>query len=470
MRRLLALALGLPAVAAAALSATPALADPAPPVAHHVLSNGLDVAVVERHAAPLVTVEIAVHNGAMAEPPEYNGLSHLYEHMFFKGNAVLPDQLAYLARLRDLGGEFNGSTGNERVNYFFTTTSDHLADTMRFMHDAITSPLFDPKELEQERVVVTGEIDRNESDPEYYLEHEVEKRSFWKYASRKDALGLRKTVLGTTPAMMRTIQHRYYVPNNAILVVVGDVKAEDVFRQADALYVDWKAAPDPFKAFPIPAHPPIRKSEVVLVQQPVQTFKGYLTWHGPQTSDASLAQTYAADLLSAICRDPSSTFQHDLVDSGKCVRADLGYDSEAHTGEINVTFEAAESRVDDCTMAVFQELGKLASPELFTDGEMQNAVHRSDVSLAAAREISSAYAHLLTSYWAIASLDYYATYVDHLKAVTRADIGRFVADWITGKPFVLGAMVSPKLASMGIDRAHVEGLAGLGKPGKKVSP
>src|SRR5580658_8960642 len=130
---------------AGALFAAPLHAAPPPPYAHHVSPTGLEVIVVERHSAPLMTVEIAVHNGAMAEPPEYNGLSHLYEHMFFKGNKALPDQLAYSARLRELGMLFNGTTDDERVNYFFTTTSDHYADAMTFMRDAITSPLFDEK-------------------------------------------------------------------------------------------------------------------------------------------------------------------------------------------------------------------------------------------------------------------------------------------------------------------------------------
>src|SRR4029077_10363345 len=141
-----------------------ALAEP-PAVESRTLANGLDVLVVEEHSLPLVTIEIAAKNGAMTEPPEYNGLSHLYEHMFFKANAVIPSQEAYLARTRELGIQYNGQTEEERVNYFFTTTTDHLKDAMVFMRDAVVSPLFDPKELERERKVVTGEMDRFESNP-----------------------------------------------------------------------------------------------------------------------------------------------------------------------------------------------------------------------------------------------------------------------------------------------------------------
>src|SRR5438105_10763817 len=109
----------------------------APAVQQHTCANGLDVLVVESHATPLVTVEIAAKNGSMTEPPEFNGLSHLYEHMFFKANAAIPSQEAYLARTHELGLSWNGTTNTERVNYFFTTTSDHYHDAMVFMHDAI---------------------------------------------------------------------------------------------------------------------------------------------------------------------------------------------------------------------------------------------------------------------------------------------------------------------------------------------
>src|SRR5580658_3060834 len=249
-------------LAAVLLSSAPAFADAPPPYQHHVCPNGLEVIVVERHATPLMTVEIGVHNGAMTEPPEYNGLSHLYEHMFFKGNKVLPDQLAYSARLRELGMLFNGTTDDDRVNYYFTTTSDHFDGAMVFMRDAITSPLFDKNELDRERVVVTGEMDRDESDPGFLLWRGVEQKVYWKYPSRKNALGDRKTVLSTTPEKMRTIQKRYYVPNNSLLIVTGDVQADDVFKRADELYASWAKAPDPFIKFPLVKNPPIPRSEV----------------------------------------------------------------------------------------------------------------------------------------------------------------------------------------------------------------
>ena len=140
-----------------ALLLAPSLAIATPAIQETTLKNGLTVLVVENHALPLVTVEIAAKNGSMTESPDYNGLSHLYEHMFFKANAALPTQEAYMARARQLGMVWNGTTNTERVNYFFTTSADHLDDAMVFMRDAVVSPLFDEKELAREREVVVGE-------------------------------------------------------------------------------------------------------------------------------------------------------------------------------------------------------------------------------------------------------------------------------------------------------------------------
>src|ERR671913_2610358 len=80
------------------------------------LKNGLEVLVIEDKTVPLITIEICVKNGSYTEDPEYNGLSHLYEHMFFKANKDIPSQEAFLARVNELGMQFNGTTSNERVN------------------------------------------------------------------------------------------------------------------------------------------------------------------------------------------------------------------------------------------------------------------------------------------------------------------------------------------------------------------
>src|ERR671913_72689 len=97
------------------------------------LSNGLEVLVIENPKVPLATIEIAVKNGAYTEGPEFSGLSHLFEHMFFKANNDYPDQEKFIRRTEELGMIWNGTTGDERVNYYFTFNADSLVQGLKFM-------------------------------------------------------------------------------------------------------------------------------------------------------------------------------------------------------------------------------------------------------------------------------------------------------------------------------------------------
>jgi zinc protease len=436
------------------------------PLAHHVCPDGLEVVVSEMHTSPLVTVEIAVHEGAMTEEGKYSGTAHLYEHLFFKGNAVQPDQHAFLTRMRALGMTGDGVTTQERVHYFFTTSSDHFADQMAFMRDAIATPLFDPKELERERVVVTGEIDRDESEPVTNLWRAVEQHLFWKHPTRRDGIGTRVSVLGATTDMMRTIQKRYYVPNNSILAVTGDVKAEDVFAMADRLYASWKRAEDPFVKFPLPEDPPLPAAEVVLLAQPVENLNARFDWIGPTTLGKNDADTYAADLLVQLTNDPGSRFQKSLVDSGACVGVSGWYYTARHTGETGFNFEATPDKVDACTSALWSEIPKLASADYFSDEDMRNAAHRIEVNRAANRETTVGRADAITFFWASASLDYDAHYEERVRAVSRQGLADYLHRWVIGKPFVLGAMASQKQLDGGLTEERLGTIVGIPVKGR----
>jgi zinc protease len=432
-----------------------------PAIQKQTLPNGLDVLVVESHAAPLVTVEIAARNGSMTEPPDYNGLSHLYEHMFFKANAAIPTQEAWLARAHELGLDWNGTTGTERVNYYFTTTSDQLEPTLVFMRDAIVTPLFDPKELGRERVVVTGEMDRNEGDPFYFWLKATADRAFWKYPSRKDPLGNRATVLATTVEQLRVIKERYYVPNNSVLIVTGDVSAPAVFALAAKLYGAWPRAEDPFVEHPLVQHPAIPYSNVVVVQQPVRAVAGNFEWLGPSMVGEGIAASYAADLLSLALQEPSSRFQRTLVDGGACLAVGLNWTTQLNTGPISASFQAMPDQTDACAKGILAELPKLKEPGYFSDEELKSAAYRAELDQMQQREKPSELAHNLSFWWTSAGLDYYLGYVDHLRKAGREEIARYLDGYVLGKPFVFGVLVSPEMVKeKHLDAAHFEQLLG----------
>src|SRR4030081_2710238 len=124
-----------------------------------VLGNGLEIIVVENHGVPLATIEIDVKNGSFTQSPEYEGLAHMYEHMFFPANSKYPEPNQFWDRASDLGGGFNGTTQEERVNYYMTVPAEKLGDAIELLSTAVKGPLFRRDELERERQVVIGEYD-----------------------------------------------------------------------------------------------------------------------------------------------------------------------------------------------------------------------------------------------------------------------------------------------------------------------
>jgi zinc protease len=407
-----------------------------------VLPNGLEVIVVQDHSLPLVTVELGVKNGSYTEPPELNGLSHLYEHMFFKANRAIANAEDYTKTIGQLGVAYNGSTREEVVNYYFTTTTPNLRTSMQFMRDSVRYPLFDAGEFEREREVVIGEIDRNESNPFYYLNREMFARLFYKYPSRKAPLGNRQTVSTATTDMMRLIQGRYYVPNNSVLVVTGDVKAEEIYQLVQELFGDWpRREKDPFVEFPLVEHPPLVKSEGAVIKQPVQNVIISIGWHGPSIGKDNAA-TYAADVFSFILRQPNSRFQRALVDSGLVNGADLSYYTQRNVGPISLTVVTTPDKAQAAVLAIHNEIAHFNDKDYFTDEQLESAKALLEADDLYSREKLSDYAHTLTFWWASTGIDYFRGYLPTLRRTSRADISRYVTTYIQGKPHVSLALIS----------------------------
>lgn len=408
---------------------------------NRILPNGLEIIVLEDHSIPLVTIEMAAKNGSYTEPPELNGLSHLYEHMFFKANRAVANQEDYLKTIGQLGITYNGTTREEVVNYYFTTTSPNLRTAMNFMRDSARYPLFNEGEFERERQVVIGEIDRNESNPFFYLNRELNDRLFFKYPSRKNPLGNRQTVSSATTEMMRLIQHRYYVPNNSVIVVTGDVVPEDVFKMAQEFYGDWPRADDPFEKYPMVEHPPLPKSEGVIIKQPVQNVVMMIGWHGPSIGKDNPA-TYAADVFSFILRQPNSRFQRALVDSGLVNGVDISYYTQRNVGPILLTLQTTPDKAHAAIKAVYAELARFNDKDYFTDEQLESAKALLEADDLYTREKLSEYAHTLSFWWASTGLDYFRGYLTNLRRTSRADISRYITTYIQGKPHVGLALIS----------------------------
>ncbi|MGI8786146.1 MAG: M16 family metallopeptidase [Pyrinomonadaceae bacterium] len=442
------------------------------PFVNKTLPNGLEVIVLPDKSVPIATVELDVRNGSFTEPPELNGLSHLFEHMFFKPNEAslifqcesainsgqisdygrrfcaeplkLKSQIGSVAYLNDADqlNFYNGSTREEVVDYFYTPTSPYVGSAMRFINDSVRYPTFDEQEFAEEKQVVIGELDRHESNPAYYLNQTLMDKLFYKYPTRKMPAGTRETVAAATTAQMRLIQSRYYVPNNSALVVTGDVNPDEIFHLAEQIFGGWERRKiDPFKEFPLVEHPPLPKSEGIVVEQPVQNVLIQIGWQGPSVGKDDAA-TYAADTFSYILSQPNSHFQRALIDSGLATVADVSYYTQRNVGPILLTLQTTPEKAKAALKAAYAEVAQFDKPDYFTDEELKNAKMILEARDLFDREKSSEYAHTLGFWWSSTGIDYFRGYYKNLRATSRENIDRYVKTYMQGKPHVGVALIS----------------------------
>ena len=407
-----------------------------------VLPNGLEVIVFESHGVPIVTAEITVRNGSFTQTPEYAGLAHLYEHMYFKANDQYPNPDQYIDRASELGAVFNASTREEQVNYFLTLSSDSLEAGLKFLVAPLLAPKFRPDELERERQVVIGEYDRNESSPFFRLEEAMGKKLWTTEWSRKNVIGDRKVISTTTPDKMRTIRELYYVPNNSVLIITGDVNPAAAFALADRIFSPWKRGDDPFAKAPVPPIPPLTKSDGVIVEEDVNAVSVVIQWHGPSVRKDEAA-TFVADVYSDVLNNQQSRFQKKLVDSGLWQGVAVNYYTLNNVGPISVSGQTSADKLRPAMAALYKELEASTKPGYFTQEELEATKASRAVSSAFGREKASDFSHTIGFWWAASGLEYYMKYVDEMAKRTPADLRSYATKYIIGKPHIVGVMMTP---------------------------
>jgi len=411
-------------------------------IQRRVLDNGLEVIVVENHGVPLATIEIDVRNGSFTQTPPYAGLAHMYEHMFFKANQHYQEPGSFVDRASELGAVFNGTTTEERVNYYLSLPSDSLAGGMRFLADAVQGPLFLPSELAREKEVVLGEYDRQEASPFFALDQQMGQLLWPDSWSRKNVIGDRTVIEHVTPDQMREIQRRYYIPNNAALLVTGDVDPVAVFSLARTIYGGWPRGPDPFVADPVPPIPPLAGNKAVIAEAPVSAVTVELQWQGPSVR-ADAASTYSADVFSDALNQPGSPLQRHLVDTGLFQGVVVNYYTLDHTGPITISAQTTPDKLRRALLALDEEITHFADPGYITPEVLVEVQAQRTVSTAFTTERTSGYTHIIGFWWAVASLDYFFGYVDNMGTRTTEDLANYARRYIVGRPHVTGVLIAP---------------------------
>ena len=420
-----------------------------------VLANGLHVIVVRNPTVPLATIEVVVRTGAFSQlTPADEGVPHLLEHMLFKtggsGGGSF-DQAAYAAEVIT----HNGVTEAEAVAYYLTLPSKNLEKGLKIMAELVRSPSFDKEALKAEQRVVSGELQRKAAEPQYLLYHYSSAALWGDGWARKNPGGNLISVMGATPDQLKGFFRKYYIPNNAALVVTGDVTAPDVFAFATKSFQSWKSGEDPFKGTPIAPMPALTATRTGIVEADVNDITFLVRWHGPSvTTDP--AGTYAADVFGELINQPLSGLQRRLVDTGLFQSVSLGYEIQKNVGPIELYARTTPEKLQAAGEALKKEIRLISSPGYFTEVDVTLAKKRQQVLSAFQFESASSLAHPVASLWSVAGLDYYMGYMDNVHAQTPDDVQRFIQTYLAGKPMTVTMLVSP--ATRRSMRTTIDGL------------
>src|SRR5262249_26782053 len=318
--RLAALALML-CLAARALGAEP----PAPPaVLRATLANGLRVVIVPNALAPVVSTSVNYLAGSDETPPRFPGSAHAMEHMMFRGSPGLTaEQLADIGSI--VGGDFNANTREGLTQYLFTVPAEDLDVALHIEALRMRAVLASEKEWLHERGAIEQEVAQDLSEPGYVLFRTLRGRMVARTPYAHDALGTRESFDKTTGEMLKHFHDVWYAPNNAILVITGNVDPQATLSEVKGLFGDIPAKKLPAK--PRLKFRAVRPTAInVDTDQPSGTLMIALRTPGPRDPDFAALEVLA-DVLS------SKRFDlYGLVPQGKATGAEFALDPLPEAG------------------------------------------------------------------------------------------------------------------------------------------
>jgi zinc protease len=228
----------LPAAAFACALAWPLPATPQTnaAVSHFTLANGLELVVVPDRRTPVVTHMIWYRVGSADEPPGKSGIAHFLEHLMFKGTAKNPAG-RFSQTLITIGGQENAFTSTDYTGYFQRVAREHLATVMEFEADRMTGlVLTDANVLPERNVIIEERNQRTDNDPGARLGEQVSAALYLNHPYGKPVIGWRHEMETLDREDALAFYRRFYTPSNAIVVVAGDVEAQDVKAIAERTY------------------------------------------------------------------------------------------------------------------------------------------------------------------------------------------------------------------------------------------
>jgi zinc protease len=443
MRPLLLAALLLPAAATAQTLSVPAET--------FTLPNGLTVVVHEDHSSPLVAVNVWYHAGSGREVAGRRGFAHLFEHMMFQGSAHVADD-QHFALVQDAGGTLNGSTNTDRTNYFETVPSNYLAlamwleaDRMGWLLDALTQ-----EKLDNQRDVVKNERRQNYENRPYgpasirvnELLYPDDHPYHW------PTIGYQSDLSAAALDDVKDFFRRWYGPNNATLVVAGDVSPAEVRSLAAKYFGPIPTGPGVATPTPQPAALPADVRETmedrVTLARLTLTWPGVEAWHADQASLGVLAGILGSGKTGRLYER--------LVYTEEVAQSVFAFNGSAEiAGSFNIFLTARDGGgLTQLERETLDEISRLAT-EGPTQAEVQQAITRAEAGSVFALTSVAGKADRLNNYQTFrGQADLFNQDLARTRAVTPDDVRRVARTYLDHKPRVALSVVPlghPELAA-----------------------
>ncbi len=401
------------------------------------LPNGLTVIIQEDHSAPVAAIQVWVKAGSADEGEKEAGISHVFEHMLFKGTERR--KVGEIAgEIESLGGDINAYTGFDHTVYHVTLPSRHFPAALDVMADAVQHSSFDKDELSKELDVVIEEIRMNEDDPGRSLYRAIFGAAYASHPYRRPVIGYRETVSGFKRADMLAFFKRWYIPNNMTLVIAGDVDAGAALKHVKAAFTSFKPAKDPHQKRPV--EPEQKRLNTVVMEKKIKQPQLGLAFHIPSLKSPD---TYAIDVSAVILGGgESSRLFRKLKMEDSVV---YGISAYAMTikdpGLFFITAVLDAKNTDKAIHGTMAEIERLASEGPAYD-ELEKAKLNLESDFIYARETMDGRAGKLGYFESnLGDVGYERKYVEGIRRVSAEDIKAVVARFLAPSNMTIGAVV-----------------------------
>jgi zinc protease len=407
-----------------------AMQTPSPPagVTLTTLDNGLTIIAREDRSAPVVSAQAWCMAGSIHEGRWLGaGLSHLLEHMLFKGTTTRPgsriDQ-----EVQEAGGYMNAYTSFDRTVYHIDVPNTGARTAIDILCDIMQNATLPAEELAKEQDVIRREMDMNVDDPGRRAGRRLFETAYTRSPYRFTVIGYPDIFNELKPDDIRGYYHEKYAPNNVFYVVVGDVKTDEVIAQIRTAYEKSRARPSP--PMVLPEEPGQTAPREIVEEAPIELGHFHFAWHIPEIRHPDVPVLEVLAVLLGHGRS-SRLYQEVRERQGVVHHVDAWTYSPGNPGLFGMSAIADADKFTDARGAMLAEIEKMRGG-LISPGELEKAVKQYVSATLAAHKTMEGQAGDLGSNWIVASdLGFSERQLAAVKLVTPEDIQRVAREYLT---------------------------------------